>query len=371
VAAPPLRLLHVDTAMEHRGGQRQLLLLALGLAARGHAQAVCCPVTSPLWAALRGHDARPIPLGAPLLPGVIHLIPSYEGNHPGGAALCWKLRQAYPDAVPIAHTPHTHDHWVAAGARPVVHRRVDFVPSSNPFTRLKWSRVARCVCVSEAVSEVMIRWGLPADLVTVVFDGVSPLVADEPKKPPLDTFWAFDDEEPPPATPPMDLGDGPLVLAVGALVAHKDHETLIRAAQGLDAQVCIAGEGPLRPQLERRGVRLLGQRPDVAALLARATVFVHPSREEGMGQAVIEAMLAGVPVVATRAGGVPEVVGEHGLLVPPGDPDALRAAIRRALAGDHPDVEAARAWASRRFSVEAMVAGTEAAYRGARGPGPR
>lgn len=364
MAAPPLRLIHVDTAMEHRGGQRQLLLLALGLAARGHAQAVCCPVTSPLWSALRGFDAPPTPLGAPLLPGVIHLIPSHEGNHPGGAPLCWRLRRAYPDAVPIAHTPHTHDHWVASGARPVVHRRVDFVPSADPFTRLKWSRAARCVCVSDAVAKVMIRWGLPADRVTVVFDGVSPLCAAEP----VEASGASDEDASPTSAPPLALGEGPLVLAVGALVAHKDHETLIRAAQGLDAQVCIAGEGPLRPQLEGRGVRLLGQRPDVAALLARATVFVHPSREEGMGQAVIEAMLAGVPVVATAAGGVPEVVAEHGLLVPPGDPAALRAAIQRALAGDHPDVEAARAWAARRFSVEAMVEGTEAAYRDACGP---
>jgi glycosyltransferase involved in cell wall biosynthesis len=341
VAPPPLSLLHLDTAMEHRGGQRQLLLLAVGLAARGHAQAVCCPPESPLWSVLLARGAAPIHLGEPLIPGGLSLIPTPQGNHPSAVPLCWRLRRAYPDAVPIAHTPHAHGLWVAAGARPVVHRRVDFVPRAEPFTRLKWSRAARCVCVSEAVAKVMIGWGLPAERISVVFDGVRAL----------------------PEAPPAALGDGPVVLAVGALVAHKDHETLIQAAQGLDAQVCIAGEGPLRAQLEGRGVRLLGQRPDVSALLARATVFVHPSREEGMGQAVVEAMLAGVPVVATAAGGVPEVVGAYGLLVPPGDADALRGAIRRALAGDHPEVEAARAWAADRFSVEAMVQGTEEVYR--------
>jgi glycosyltransferase involved in cell wall biosynthesis len=73
--------------------------------------------------------------------------------------------------------------------------------------------------------------------------------------------------------------------------------------------------------------------------------------------------LAGVPVVATAAGGVPEVVGAVGLLVPTGDADALRGAIRRALARDHPEVEAARAWAAARFSVAAMVEGTEEVYR--------
>lgn len=343
MAASPLRLLHLDTATEGRGGQRQLLLLALGLAARGHAQAVCCPPGSPLWAELEARGALPRPPEEPLVPGLVHLIPTRRGNHPLGVALCWRLRRAHPDALPVAHTPHAHGLWAASGARPVVHRRVDFVPGNDSFTRLKWSRAALAVCVSQAVAQVMIRWGLPAERVAVVFDGVSPL----------------------PAAPPAALGEGPVVLAVGALVAHKDHETLVRAAEGLDAQVCVAGEGPLRAQLEGRGVRLLGQRPDVAALLARASVFVHPSREEGMGQAVVEAMLAGVPVVATAAGGVPEVVGAYGLLVPPGDPDALRSALRRALAGDHPDVEAARAWAAARFGVEGMVAATEAAYRAA------
>jgi glycosyltransferase involved in cell wall biosynthesis len=100
----------------------------------------------------------------------------------------------------------------------------------------------------------------------------------------------------------------------------------------------------------------------VAALLAAARVFVHPSVEEGFGQAVVEAMLARVPVVVTDAGGLPEVVGDCGLVVPRDDPRALARAIRRALAGDHPSVEAAAERARARFSVDAMVEGTLAVY---------
>ena len=82
-----------------------------------------------------------------------------------------------------------------------------------------------------------------------------------------------------------------------------------------------------------------------------------------MAQAVAEALFAGVPIVACAAGGVPEVVGDCGLLVPVGDHEALRRALRQALAGDHPPVAAGRARAEQRFSVAAMVAGTERVYQ--------
>ena len=157
-------------------------------------------------------------------------------------------------------------------------------------------------------------------------------------------------------------GDIDVVTVANPSGAHLD-AALAAAAAGLEAAVFVAGEGPLRASLEGSALRLLGQRPDVPALLARADVFVHSSKEEGFGQSVIEAMMAGVPVVATAAGGVPEAVGEAGILVPPRQPDALREALRRALRGEHPPVEVARARARARFSVEVMVAGTEAVYR--------
>ena len=132
-----------------------------------------------------------------------------------------------------------------------------------------------------------------------------------------------------------------------------------RLLPGVD--IGVAGAGPL----VYPGLRWLGQRSDVPALLAAARVFVHPSVEEGMGQAVVEAMHAGLPIVTTDAGGLPEVVGESGIVVPRRDPEALAAAVRRALAGDHPPIALAQQRASERFSIEAMVAGTLAAYRAA------
>jgi glycosyltransferase involved in cell wall biosynthesis len=137
----------------------------------------------------------------------------------------------------------------------------------------------------------------------------------------------------------------PQFVAVGRLKAPKDFVTLVRAVAELPQESCellIVGEGPDRPGLEaeidRLGldgrVRLAGERDDVPDLLAGADVFVLASASEGMPISVLEAMAAGLPVVASRVGGVPEVVadGETGLLVPPGSPQELAEALRRLLA---------------------------------------
>ncbi|MFB7907226.1 glycosyltransferase family 4 protein [Kitasatospora sp. NPDC056076] len=142
------------------------------------------------------------------------------------------------------------------------------------------------------------------------------------------------------------LGDGPdrpLVLAVGRLVPQKAFGTLLDAAQELSALdpeplLLLAGDGPeagpLRERVaaEKLPVRLLGYRTDVPDLLAAADVVVVSSRWEARSLVVQEAMRAGVPVVATAVGGIPELVGDAALLVPPGDPAALGRAVRGLLA---------------------------------------
>jgi glycosyltransferase involved in cell wall biosynthesis len=135
------------------------------------------------------------------------------------------------------------------------------------------------------------------------------------------------------------------VVAVGRLKAPKDFLTLVRAVAALPPESCellIVGEGPDRARLEteidRLGVaqrvRLAGERSDVPELLADADVFVLSSASEGMPISVLEAMAAGLPVVASRVGGLPELVpdGEAGLLVAPGDTEGLAEALRRLIA---------------------------------------
>ena len=160
----------------------------------------------------------------------------------------------------------------------------------------------------------------------------------------------------------------PLVVSVGRLAFPKDFATLVQALGMVDPsalRAAIVGDGPQRPELDEQvaalgrgeGVRLLGTRDDVPALLAEAGVFVLSSRSECLPMSVIEAMAAGLPVVATAVGGVPELVEDErtGILVPPGDARALAAALTR-LASDA-DLrrrmgEAGRARAQANFDVE-------------------
>ncbi|MDA0647153.1 glycosyltransferase [Nonomuraea ferruginea] len=136
----------------------------------------------------------------------------------------------------------------------------------------------------------------------------------------------------------LGAGDRPLVLTVARLAQQKGLETLLDAAagpwQGPPPLFAIAGEGPLRGELRRRidaerlPVVLLGNRDDVPDLLAAATVAVWASRWEGLPLSVSETLKAGTPVIATAVGGVPGLVGDAGILVPYGDPAALRSAVQ-------------------------------------------
>ncbi|MEU2058568.1 glycosyltransferase family 4 protein [Streptomyces bungoensis] len=135
----------------------------------------------------------------------------------------------------------------------------------------------------------------------------------------------------------------PLLIAVGSLDRRRGYDVLLDAAarwRDLDPVplVVIAGEGPLRPVLQRRieeeelPVRLIGLREDATDLLAAADLALLPSRREARSVLAQEALHARVPLVATRVGGIPDLVGDAAELVPPDDPVALAAAVTRLLA---------------------------------------
>jgi glycosyltransferase involved in cell wall biosynthesis len=238
---------------------------------------------------------------------------------------------------------HTHlwagDLWGRlAGAfagRPIVstlHNTDRDAPWRRALSRATAPLADRVVAVSDAVAAWARQAGVPERQLVVIHDGVD-----------LDRFGPW-------------IG-GERLLGVGRLVPQKGFDVLVKAARRLGVGLDIAGEGPLASSLQAPGVRLLGPVDDVPALLSRAAAVVVPSRWEGFGMVALEGMAAGVPVVASAVGGLVEVVGDAGLLVPPDDPDALAVAIGRVLSdpGLRSELSARGRARAARFSLESTV----------------
>lgn len=217
------------------------------------------------------------------------------------------------------------------------------------------TRVDRFIAVSEAVAARLVADGADPTRVAVVLNGVDFAA--------LDASAAQRDGLP-------SLGEGPVVVCIARLEPVKGVEHFVRAAALVDgATFVVTGTGSLESRLRevaaaQRGgsrVEFLGSVPSAAALMARSDLVVVPSLSEAFGLVAAEAMALGRPVVATRVGGLPEVVvdGQTGLLVEPGDPAALADGVRRLL-DDHGLAArlgaAGQTRARERFDARRMVA---------------
>lgn len=253
----------------------------------------------------------------------------------------------------------------ALGGVPVrIGSRRELNPDKSPgqirLQRLAYRAATKVVANSPAAREVLEAEGVAPGSIAVIANGVDPGFFDLPDRAP--------------ARPIRTL------VTVANLRPEKDHETLLAAAAALldrhpDLRFRIVGDGPRRAALEQQArslgvasrIDFLGHRDDVRELLGAADAFVLPSRSEAFPNGAIEAMAAGLPVVACAVGGLLDLIddGVTGLLVPPGNAPALAAAIDR-LAGD-PGLGAglgqrARAEVRRRYSFDRMVGAFEDLY---------
>ena len=355
--------LHIDTARSWRGGQNQVLLTVLGMRALGHR------------AMLVAHAAGELRQRAKEGLDLVPLTPTTEMDLAAAWRLSRLIKQLGPDIV------HAHDpHGVAMAAlalsmstqlaKPplVAARRVDFHLKGNALSRWKYRQVDCFICASDAIRAMLVADGVPAARAVTVHEGID-LGRVE-------------------AAPVADLHaelwlphHAPLVGNVAALVPHKGQRHLIEAAAVViqkvpDARFVIAGEGELRPQLERlikerhleKHVFLAGFRPDILSVHKAFDIFVMSSITEGLGTSLLDAMACGKPIVATTAGGVPEVVadGRTGILVPPRDHETMAAAIVKLLTEETARAEMGAAGLARvrtLFSAERMVQDTLAVYR--------
>jgi glycosyltransferase involved in cell wall biosynthesis len=242
-------------------------------------------------------------------------------------------------------------------------------------TRLQLRAVAagvdRYIAVSRDIAgQLTDRFGYPARKVSVVYNAAE-------ARPPAAGRRAAVREE-------LGVEERPLILTPARLEDQKGHKPLLRVVADVPEAVFVfAGTGSLRAELEALAGELavadrvvfLGHREDVADLLAACDVVALPSLYEGSSLAILEAMAASRPVVASRIPGTDELITDeqNGLLVPPGDPAALAAALRRVLSEEglgEALAEAARARFERDFTLDVVAARTQAVYRELLEPGP-
>jgi glycosyltransferase involved in cell wall biosynthesis len=320
--------LHIDTARTWRGGQNQVLVTVMGLRVLGH--------RTMLVAHPGGELRQRAKEGLDLIP----LAPKNELDLGAAWRLSRLLKQLKPDVV------HAHDpHGVAMAAlalsmstqlaKPplIASRRVDFHLRGGAMSRWKYRQVDCFICASEAIRTMLVADGVPAARTVTVHEGIDLERVESAPRAKLheDLFLPH---------------QAPLVGNVAALVPHKGQRHLVEAAALVvrkvpDARFVIAGEGELRPALERqikehrleKHVVLAGFRPDVLSLHKAFDIFVMSSITEGLGTSLLDAMAAAKPIVATSTGGIPEVVddGVTGFLVAPRDDRAMAEAIVRLL----------------------------------------
>jgi len=281
----------------------------------------------------------------------------------------WKLTRFFRDLR--CDVVHTHDDkpliYAApasrlAGVSRIIHTHhhgpVDYIQRRQLFLlRCASLFTDRFVCVSRAAQRYLAAQGIGTRRLLNVHNGID-----------LDLF-PYQNSDP----------NGP-VVCVARLSPEKDIANLLHAVAALlpitpDFRLEIAGDGPLRDELRQLAatlrlgdaVRFLGEVKDVPSLLARARLFVLPSRTEGISLTILEAMARGLAVVATRVGGNPEVVieGETGRLVPARDPQALAGALLRVwndAAAAHAFGQAGRRRVEMHFSVKRMIERYEGIY---------
>ncbi|MEZ6005110.1 MAG: glycosyltransferase family 4 protein [Planctomycetota bacterium] len=317
----PLHVLHVDPEHGYSGGEVQVFLLIDGLLARGWRCSLVAQPDSPVARAgrERGLTVIEVPIRGDLSFGAVR-------------RLARAMRELQPDVV-HCHTGRAN--WIgglaarAAGLPAVSTRRMDRRVKRNAKNRwIYGSLLRRTAAISPAVLRALHEGGVPKERCELIWSVVDPrrLQASRGREAMRSA---------------LGIDPAALVLfAAGSLVERKGYDLLLRAmaqAQVPGLQLVVAGEGPEGPALARLGAELglrgnvtwLGRREDMADLLGMADGFAMPSRAEGLGIAAVEAMGAGLPVLASAVGGLADLVlpGRTGWLLPADDLAAWSAVL--------------------------------------------
>ena len=356
-----MKILHVEMGRQLDGGARQVAYLLNGVDKLPGEHALVCPSGAEMLGAINSASVK-----------IHRLKASEEKGLKLRASLRKLIRREKPDLLHI-HGQPGDGAAVWAGfseKRPMVYsRRVDTHPSLSE-RYLKFPRFSKIIAPSLGIRRALTEVGVAAERIASIPCAVDTTLF----KPGRSEHEHFQAE--------FGLrGDGPVLAMVARWVPSKGHGVFFGALPAVLAKhpavrVLVFGRGPgkdeLQRELNRRGlekyVRFEGFRPDLENILPHVDMLVHPAFEEGMGVSLLEAAACGVPIVASRVGGVPDIVRDrfNGYLVKPGDSINLARHIL-ALLDDHEQLlqfgRTGREMMLDNFSIERMLAGHRDIYR--------
>lgn len=352
-----MRIVHLDTGRGLRGGQQQVLFLMRGLAAQSHSQILLAPPRSPLALRVRADGFE-----------VVELSLRNQSALRGVNQIRRVIERFKPEVLHF-HDARGHGFGYLANRKlqlpAVVSRRVAFPLKLGLLSRTKYlAPRQRFIAVSRFVKDLMIRSGIDERLIDVVYDCVD--IGIEPGRAPRGKSH-----------------DGRrhfLLGTVGALEVEKGHDVMIKAISRIrsslpECRCIIAGTGRLRSSLKRlitahhleESVVIVPPPDSSPDFLHELDLFVLPSRAEGLGSIILLAMQCGVPVLASNAGGIPELVEDTvtGFLFPADDVAALSCAISGLAQSPSRRlsvIDRAKTRLKSRFSIEVMTESTLRCY---------
>jgi glycosyltransferase involved in cell wall biosynthesis len=349
-----LSILFIDTERVWRGGQNQLFTLIKGLHERGHTIHLACEPHTLLETRAREMNVSIHPIKVRSEWGFLSLLRII--------AILRKIRpQILAFNTPKAILIGTFASWFVPVKVKIVFRRVSFPLRKNCFTHFKYTWKIDCiVAISESIRSQLQLDGLPASIIRTIYEGMDL------------SFYP-----PNPCRKPRCPGEPAIVGTVAHLSHEKGLNFLIEAASRIPnakekLRFVIVGNGDCLPELkalaQAKGLsdifQFVGFHTNISEYMNAFDIFALPSLSEGLSSAILEAMAASLPIVATDVGGIPELVqnGNNGLLVAPADPVALARAIRHLA--DNPEISQnmglkGRARIEAQFTLERKILETE------------
>ena len=363
MAKVELNILHIDSEKSWRGGQQQVFYLHKGLIEQGIKSLLLSNKNAEILT--RCKEAN-LPCHEQSMLGEIDIFAAFKISQ-----LCKKNKIS----IIQAHSGHALSIGLLVklfcpSLLLIGVRRVDFSIGKNIFSRLKYNnkKINSIVCISDFIKSVLIKDGVNINKLVTIRSGtdINKFDAISPHK----NFRKS-----------LGVESGQIIIGtVAAFAGHKDYPNLIRAffivlEKLPNTILCIVGDGPLKNDIYKlsdelnlkKNIIFTGFVNNVGEYLRTFDIFVLASKKEGLGTSIIDALSVGLPVIATKAGGIPELIKneQNGMLVEPKDPKQLADAIIYLINNEakRKELGVSAQKSAKKFSVEETVKQNIAEYK--------